>query len=140
MLEPRRKEADVPLPSLKSFGLTFTVVFALIGLFHVPFEGFGAARLWALGVAAGFLFVTFTFPQWLAPLNRLWFRFGMLLHKVVNPLVMGIIYFGLLVPMALAMRAFGKRFLRLSREPTAASYWIERQPPGPEPDSIRQQF
>lgn len=140
MLEPRRKEADVPLPSLKSFGLTFAAVFALIGLIHVPFEGLAAARIWALAVAGAFLVTTFTFPKLLAPLNRLWFRFGMLLHKVVNPVVMGVIYFGILVPMAVTMKIFGKRFLKLSREPQAPSYWIERAPPGPEPASIRQQF
>jgi len=138
MLETRRKDAETRMPSLVNFGITFAVVFAIIGLIHVPFGG--GMNVWALVVSAAFLVVTFTVPRLLAPLNRIWFRFGLLLHKIINPIVMGIIYFGLLVPMALVMRGFGKRFLRLDREPKAESYWIERAPPGPEPSSLRQQF
>lgn len=134
----RRDKSDTPLPSLRNFGLTFTCVFAIIGLMHVPFGG--DVRLWALAVAACFLIVTFTRPQLLTPLNRLWFRFGMLLHKVMNPLIMGIIYYGLLVPMALVMRASGKRFLALARQQDAKTYWIDRDPPGPSPSSIQQQY
>jgi hypothetical protein len=138
MLESRRKDAETPMPSLVNFGITFAVVFAVIGFIHVPFGG--GMVVWAVVVSAAFLAVTFTVPRLLAPLNRIWFRFGMLLHKIINPIVMGVIYFGLLVPMALVMRAFGKRFLRLGREPEAESYWIERSPPGPEPSSLSQQF
>lgn len=138
MLEARRKDAETPMPSLVNFGGTFAVVFAIIGFIHVPFGG--GVIAWALVVSAGFVAVTFTFPRLLSPLNWLWFQFGMLLHKVMNPLVMGLIYFGFLVPMALVMRAFGKRFLRLGREPEADSYWIERSPPGPAPSSLSQQF
>jgi hypothetical protein len=138
MLESRRKDAETPMPSLVNFGITFAVVFAVIGFIHVPFGG--GMVVWALVVSAAFLAVTFTVPRLLAPLNRIWFQFGMLLHKIINPIVMGVIYFGLLVPMALVMRGFGKRFLRLGREPEAESYWVERSPPGPEPTSLKQQF
>lgn len=138
MLETKRKSEELLLPSLKNFGLTFTAVFALIGVAHVPFGG--APRIWALALSAAFLIVTFTAPGLLVPINRIWFRFGLLLHAIVNPLVLGVIYFGLLVPMALAMRAAGKQFLKLDRQPEAASYWIDRTPPGPEPASISRQF
>ena len=58
----------------------------------------------------------------------------------MNPLVMGLVFFTTVVPIGLALRAFGKDPLRLRREPTAASYWIPREPPGPEPDTMKQQF
>lgn len=91
-------------------------------------------------VAAGFLAAALFHPGWLRSLNRLWFRFGMLLHAVVNPLIMALVFFVAVAPIGLLMRVLGKDPLRLKREPTAKSYWIERRPPGPEPDSLRNQF
>jgi hypothetical protein len=68
------------------------------------------------------------------------FEFDALMYKLAVSAVMGTIYFGLLVPVALLMRACGKRFLILGREPEAATYWIDRTPPGPEPSSISRQY
>jgi hypothetical protein len=62
------------------------------------------------------------------------------LYKVMNPLVMGLVFFTTVVPIGLALRAVGKDPLRLRREPGAESYWIRREPPGPEPDTMKQQF
>jgi len=62
------------------------------------------------------------------------------MHRVVNPLVMGIRFFVVITPLGWLMRALGKDLLRLKREPDAASYWIERTPPGPAPQSMRNQF
>jgi hypothetical protein len=126
-------------PSLRSFGLTFVFVFALVGLWPVLRHGL-TPRWWALAIAAAFLAVTLLAPQALSPLNRVWFAFGMVLHRIVNPLVLGFLFIVLLTPLALVMRLFGKRFLPLSFEPGATSYWIRREPPGPEPQSIRNQF
>ena len=69
----------------------------------------------------------------LRPLNRLWLKFGLLLHKVVNPIVMALVFFGTVLPTGLIMRVLGKDLLRLKRQPDANSYWIERRPPGPAP-------
>jgi len=79
-------------------------------------------------------------PALLAPLNRAWLRFGLLLHKVVSPLVMGVFFFFIFTPMGLLRHGFGNNFLRLKRDPQVASYWILRQPPGPAPDSLKNQF
>ena len=74
------------------------------------------------------------------PFNRLWFNFGMALHNIVNPLVMGLLFYLTITPMALIMRLIGKDPLRRNFEPEAKSYWIERRPAGPAPESMRHQF
>ncbi|MBT4770034.1 MAG: hypothetical protein HOO00_05855 [Rhodospirillaceae bacterium] len=125
-------------PSDRSFGLVFTAVFALIGLW--PLLNGGTARIWALAVSVIFLVVSFARPAILAPLNRLWMRFGELLHKIVNPIVMGLMFFCAVTPTGLIMRAMGKDLLHLKKDPAAKSYWIERQPPGPAPESMKHQF
>jgi hypothetical protein len=79
-------------------------------------------------------------PAALRPLNRLWLRFGLLLYRVVNPVVMALVFYSTMVPIGLAMRLCGKDPLRLRREPDAASYWLEREPPGPLPATMKNQF
>jgi hypothetical protein len=79
-------------------------------------------------------------PAVLNPLNRVWLKFGLLLHKVVNPAIMALLFYGTVLPTGLIMRAMGKDLLRLKREPDAASYWIVRAPPGPAPETMKDQF
>lgn len=132
------REETVQGGSDRAFGLVFAVVFAIVAGW--PLLGGGAPRWWALAVAAGFLAVALARPALLAPLNRLWTRFGLLLHRVVNPLVMGVMFFLLITPMGLVLRLLGKDPMRLRRDPAAASYWIVREPPGPAPETMKQQF
>ena len=87
-----------------------------------------------------FLVAALAIPSVLAPLNRLWLTIGLLLHRLVSPVVLGIIFFGVVTPTGLVMRALGKDPLRLKLEPRATTYWIDRQPRGPSPDSLRDQF
>ncbi len=87
-----------------------------------------------------FLILAYTFPRILNPLNRLWLKFGLLLYKVVNPIVLGLLFFVTIAPIGLVMRMFGKDFLRLKLDRDAKSYWIERAPPGPPPQSMKNQF
>lgn len=136
-LGPAAKD-DVKLPSERSFAHVFGAVFALVSLF--PLVHGGAWRPWALGVAAVFLVLGYAAPAVLRPLNKLWFKFGLLLHAIVNPLVLGAMFFLAVTPMALAMRLFGKKLLNMSYDPAAKSYWIERRPPGPAPETVRRQF
>ncbi|MGE0151108.1 MAG: SxtJ family membrane protein [Reyranellaceae bacterium] len=120
------------------FGLVFFVFFAVITLWPVLFGN--PVRWWTAPFAGIFLALALLAPRVLAPLNRLWTGFGLLLHRVVNPLVMGLLFFVAITPMGLAVRLLGKDLLRLKRDPAAASYWIERNPPGPPADSMRRQF
>ncbi len=125
---------DAPKPSSdRGFGLVFAAVFAVVALW--PILGAEAPRLWALALAAAFLAVALAAPRRLAPLNRLWTRFGLLLSRVMNPLVLGLLFFVVVTPMGLVMRALGKDPLRRRLDRSAASYWIRRDPPGPAPMS-----
>jgi hypothetical protein len=91
-------------------------------------------------VAAVFLAAALVFPSALGPLNRLWLKFGLLLHKIVSPVVLGIMFFLVITPIGLFLRARGKDPLRLKPNRQSKSYWIERVPPGPAPESIKDQF
>lgn len=130
--EPVRGSSD------RGFGLVFTALFVLIGL--GPLVAGHPWRPWALIVAALFLGLALLRPSLLAPLNRLWTRFGLLLHRVTNPLLMGLVFFLAVTPTAFIMRLMGKDPLRLRIDRSAKSYWIDRTPPGPEPDTMRNQF
>ena len=123
----------------RAFGIVFTVVFFVAGLWPSLF-GQGDIRLWAMIAAAAILLVAIVIPRILAPANRLWGRFGLLLHKVVNPIVMGLIFFLTVTPTGMIMRALGKTPLTLEADPEAESYWILRDPPGPQPKSMADQF
>ena len=124
--------------SERDFGIVFAVLFVAIGLF--PLLDGGSPRGGAFGVAGAFLAVALVRPALLAPLNRAWFKLGLLLQRVVNPLVMAVIYFAVVTPTGLVMRALGKDPLRLRYDPDAESYWIHRDPPGPERESMKNQF
>ena len=137
--ETFRREEIIAGPSNVSFGRTFAIVFAVLGLV-AAWRGWRIGPVWFLVPAVAFAAATLLRPHLLAPLNRAWLRFGLLLHRVVNPLIMGAIFFLVFTPMGLLMRAFGKDFLRLKRDRQAASYWIPREPPGPAPDSLKNQF
>jgi len=132
------RRQDVQGSSDRSFGLVFAAAFAAIGL--LPLIGGGVIRVWALVVGAIFLLAALVFPAVLRPLNRLWLRFGLLLHKIVSPVVLGIMFFLVITPIGLFLRARGKDPLRLKPNPRSSSYWIERVPPGPAPESIKDQF
>lgn len=129
---------EVKGSSNRSFGLVFAGVFALIGLW--PLYGSGEVKIWALAMAAVFLIAALAKPEILAPLNKLWLKFGLLLHKIVNPVIMGFLFFCTITPIAIIMRAWGKQFLHTAFDPKVESYWILRQPPGPEPEDMKNQF
>ena len=132
------RKAPVSSSSDRAFGLVFAVVFAIIGLW--PWLFGGQIRAWSLVIGAALLGVAWLWPAVLAPLNRVWTRFGLLLHRIVSPVVLGVMFFVVITPMGLLMRILGKDPLRLRFDRDARSYWIERRPPGPAPDSLNNQF
>ena len=125
-------------PSDRSFAITFAVVFALIAL--APAIHGRPVRFWPLGVAAVFLIVGLTRPALLNSANRAWMRLGLLLSRVMSPVVMALMFWLAITPLAWIMRLFGANLLHLGLEPANPSYWIERDPPGPSPESMSQQF
>lgn len=124
--------------SNRSFGLVFSGVFLLIAAWPL-FHG-ATPRWWAAGVAAVFAVVAVMRPTLLAGLNHLWIKLGVLLGKVVSPIALGILFYGVIAPIGAVMRIAGKDPLRLKRDGGAASYWIPRRPPGPPPDSMTNQY
>jgi hypothetical protein len=84
--------------------------------------------------------VTVVAPALLTIPNKLWQRFGLLLHHIVSPIVLAIMFYLVVTPMGLLRRVFARKAVRLRRDPAAESYWIKREPPGPKPDSMPRQF
>jgi len=133
-----RPETRNEVPSNRSFGWMFTAFFTLVGVYSL-WRG-GAVHPWMLGLAAVTAALTIVRPEWLAPLNRIWMRFGEMLHRVVSPLVLGIIFYGVFTPVGFAMRMAGRDIMKRRFEPGAKTYWIKRDPPGPAADSFQDQF
>lgn len=133
-----RKDENQNQSSDRFFGLTFFVVFSIIALW--PLLGGGSIRSIFLAVAFGFLGVSLLAPALLGPLNHLWLKFGALLHSITSPIILGIMFFLVIMPIGLIMRLGGKDFLRLKFDKAAHSYWIPRDPPGPEKTSLNKQF
>ena len=136
--EDYAREEDLQGSSDRSFGFVFTGFFALVGGVKL-YTGHAWALYWFAG-AATFLAAALLAPRILAPLNRLWMKFALLLYAVMNPLTMALLFFLVVTPIGVVMRLGGKDFLRKRLEPDAASYWLPRDPPGPAPDSMKQQF
>tara|TARA_B100001250_G_C19493474_1_gene654142 strand:+ start:150 stop:584 length:435 start_codon:yes stop_codon:yes gene_type:complete len=133
----QRQEAPTK-GSERGFGIVFSVVFIIIGIF--PLLDASPVRIWALCLSAVFLFMAFLTPGILKPLNRTWYLFGIMLHKLVNPIVLGILFFFIVLPIALVLRILGKDPLNRRFDSAAKSYWIERDPSDLTPESMRQQF
>jgi hypothetical protein len=129
---------EVKASSDRSFGLVFAAVFAILAAW--PVVSGGALRLWALALAVVFLAAALAYPRILHPLNRLWFRIGALLHHVVTPIVMGLIFCFGVVPTALIMRMRRRDPLRLDAHRHGETNWVVRVPPGPSPDSMKRLF
>ena len=136
--EDYSREEEVKAGSDRSFGLVFAGFFAILAALSLWRHSQGWH--YTLPLAAIFLVVALTYPRVLGPLNRLWLKFGLLLYKVMNPIVLGLLFFVTIMPIGLVMRAMGKDFLRLKRDPDAKTYWIARTPPGPPPQSMKNQF
>jgi hypothetical protein len=136
--EDYSREEHVKGGTDRGFGLVFAGFFALVSVLSV-WKG-GVGWHWMAPLAAVFLIAAYTVPRVLAPLNKLWTKLGLLIYKVMNPIVLGLLFFVTIMPIGLLMRVFGKDFLRMKIDRNAKSYWIERKPPGPPPQSMRNQF
>lgn len=138
MHEDFTRSQQVKSSSNRAFGWMFVIVFLIIALWPLLFGG--ALRWWSLIISTLVMLITQTAPGLLTIPNRLWMRFGMLLHRVVSPVMLAIMFFLIITPTGLLMRVFAKRPLRLGRDPAAASYWIKRDPPGPPAEDMSNQF
>ena len=120
------KNIEIKIGSNKSFGIVFFIVFLLIAIY--PLINNGELRIWSLVVAIIFFILGLVNSKVLTPLNKLWFKFGLLLGKIVSPLIMGIIFFFVVTPTAFIMRIIGKDILNLKFN-NKKTYWIEKTGP-----------
>ena len=133
--EPIRDE-EVVGPSNRSFGLVFAGVFALVAL--LPLWRGADPRWWALAVSVLFGVLALLVPAVLTPANRVWLKIGLLLHRIVNPLVMGVVFYLVVTPFGFVMRRLNPNLVRRLRpDPAASSYWIARERSA---SSLDQQF
>lgn len=132
------REDSVARGSDRSFGLVMAGAFFLLSALN----GWHGGRIWpwlCLGAAA-FLVASVACPTVLKPLNRLWFRFGLLLHKVVSPILMALVFYGAVMPTGVIMRLLGKDLLRLRLEAHSKTYWIKREAASVSRGTMREQF
>ena len=138
MHENLDKEEEVKVSSDRSFGIVFTLVFLAMGVWVV--SG-GQSKGWLFFVSAAlFLVVAIARPSILGPLNRAWAKLGLLLGQVFNPILLGVVFFLVVTPMAVIRRLLGKDSLHLKSKPDLKSYWIDRSPAGPKFGSMTKQF
>ena len=117
---------DIKISSNRNFGIVFFVVFLLIALYPLTYGG--EIRIWLLIISTIFLILGLLNSKILTPLNKIWFKFGILLGKIVSPLIMGIIFFLVVTPIGFIMRLLGKDVLNLKYNKNK-SYWIEKNGP-----------
>jgi len=122
----------------RAFGLTLAIIVAFGGL--APLMRGRPVRGWVLVVAAVFFLAALTLPRVLAPLNRIWLKFGLLLHACISPVILAVVFFTCVTPIGLLRRWLGQDPLRLHFDENAVTYWIERRPPGPASDTMLRQF
>ena len=117
---------EIKIGSNKSFGIVFFFVFLLIAIY--PLINNQDIRLWSLTISIVFLILGIFNSKILDPFNKLWFKFGIFLGKIISPLIMGIIFFLVVTPIGLLMRILGKDLLNLKYN-NNKSYWIEKDDP-----------
>ena len=116
--------SKIKISSNRSFGLVFFVVFLIVALWPLKYEE--DIRLWSLVLSIIFFILGIFNSKLLTPLNKLWFKFGILLGSIVSPLIMGIVYFSVVTPIGLFMRFLGKDLLKKDKVKNVSTYWIKR--------------
>ncbi|MDC1378684.1 SxtJ family membrane protein [Pelagibacteraceae bacterium] len=117
------KKNNIKISSNKSFGIVFFIVFLIIAI--LPLLNDENIRIWSLIISIIFLILGLLNSRFLTPFNILWFKFGIFLGKIVSPIVMGIIFFFVVTPIALLMKMLKKDLLNLKFNKNY-SYWIEK--------------
>ena len=117
---------DIKIGSNRSFGIVFFVVFLIISIY--PMLNTENIRIWSLIISFIFLVLALLNSKLLNPLNKIWFKFGLLLGKIISPIIMGVIFFFVVTPIALLMKLLQKDLLNLKFNKNK-TYWIEKSGP-----------
>ena len=126
------------LPSNKKFGYFFTLVFAILSVYFFYNESF-ALFYFFTSLIFIFLNITFFIPSYLSPLNVLWYKFGLLLGRIIRPVILGFLFFCLITPISVFLRIIGRDELKL-KEKNQKSYWVSRKNQTFDPENFRDQF
>jgi hypothetical protein len=136
--EDLKREDQTAGPSNRKFGLTLGIILALIAILKLV-ERSDWGVIWGV-LAVALIGSGLLRPALLSLPNALWLKLGLLLHRIVNPIIMAVLFFGTILPIGLLMRAFGKDPLRLRLDKAADSYWLPRSDERPQSEAMRQQF
>ena len=117
---------DIKIGSNRSFGIVFFIVFLIISIY--PLFNSENIRIWSLLISIIFLILGLLNSKLLNPLNKIWFKFGLLLGKIISPIVMGIIFFFVVTPIAIFMKLLRKDLINLKFN-NNSTYWIEKKGP-----------
>lgn len=134
----RARATKIEGSSDRMFGCVMATFFTFVAL--APLYSGQPMHWWALLVAGLFLVAALFIPRSLSMLNRWWMRLGLLMSVIVSPIAMGIVFFCTITPLGLLLKLFGKKLMPLHFDTTAESYWITRQPPGPDPKTMKNSF
>ena len=118
---------NIKISSNRSFGIVFFIVFLFIALYPITYSE--DIRIWSLIISFIFIILGLLNSKILTPLNKLWFKFGVILGKIISPIIMGIIFFLVVTPIGLIMKVLGKDLLRLKYNKKDNTYWIEKNGP-----------
>jgi len=125
----------ITVPSNRSFGLLFFIIFLAISLW--PIKSGGDLRLWSFILSLVFLILGITNSKLLAPLNKLWFKIGIILGNFISPVVMGVVFFLVVTPTGIIVRILGKDLLKTNKNKNISTYWINRDKKN---STMRKQF
>ena len=126
------------LPSNRKFGLVLGIFLFAAGIYAALYLNILGTIIF-ISLATLFVILALVAPAWLALLNKLWFQLGLLLGRVVNPIILGVIFFIFITPVAIITKLFGRDELLINKR-TTSTYWLERKPIGPKPESFKNQF
>ena len=116
--------SKINISSNRNFGLVFFVIFLIVALWPLKYEE--DIRLWSLVISIIFFILGVINSKLLTPLNKLWFKFGILLGSIVSPIIMGIVYFAVVTPIGVLMRLLGKDLLKTTKTKSISTYWMKR--------------
>ena len=118
-------KSKIKMSSNRNFGLVFFIVFLILGFW--PITNDGEIRIWLVVISLIFLVLGMMKSKLLTPLNKLWFKFGMILGAIVAPVVMGAVFFLVVTPIGIVMRTMGKDLINKKHDKKKETYWITRR-------------
>ena len=119
-----KRNSNIKISSNRNFGLVFFIVFLIVSIWPLTYDE--PVRIWSAIISSVFLILGLMNSRLLTPLNKLWFKFGMILGAIVSPVVMGVVFFLVVTPIGLIMKIMGKDLLNKKYDKKKKTYWIKR--------------